>query len=81
MSGLESVPSVGDILQVVSSDREARQLQEAFAEHVGRARKHTFADLVSRLSQGKITQRTSAKPEPRTTMSTSRMSPAFNFCV
>jgi translation initiation factor IF-2 len=56
MSGLESVPSVGDILQVVSSDREARQLQEAFAEHVGRARKHTFADLVSRLSQGKITQ-------------------------
>ncbi len=56
MSGLESVPNVGDILQIVASDREARVLQEAFSEHSGRVQKHTFADLVSRLSAGKLTQ-------------------------
>ncbi len=56
MSGLEHVPSVGDIFQVVPSDREARALQEAFSEHSDRTQKHTFADLVMRLSQGKIHQ-------------------------
>ncbi len=56
MSGLESVPTVGDILQIVASDREARGLQEAFSEHAGRVQKHTFADLVSRLSAGKLKQ-------------------------
>ncbi len=56
MSGLESVPTVGDILQVVASDREARVLQEAFSEQAGKTQKHTFADLVSRLTEGKIKQ-------------------------
>ena len=56
MSGLESVPTVGDILQVVPSEKEARGLQEAFSEHAGKIQKHTFADLVSRLTQGKLKQ-------------------------
>ncbi len=56
MAGLEKLPTVGDILQVVASDREARTLQEAFAEHAGRTQKRSFADLVLRLTQGKLKQ-------------------------
>ncbi len=56
ISGLENVPSVGDIFQVVGSDKEARALQEAFSENASRTQKHTFADLVSRLSAGKLKQ-------------------------
>lgn len=56
MSGLEKLPSVGDILQVVPSDKEARALQEAFAAHAGAAKKRSFADLVLRLTEGKIKQ-------------------------
>lgn len=56
MAGLEQLPSVGDILQVVSSDKKARMLQEAFVEHAGRTQKRSFADLVLRLTAGKIKQ-------------------------
>ncbi len=56
VSGFTGVPTVGDILQVVHSEREARALLEALQEHAGRARKRSFADLVSRLSEGKAAQ-------------------------
>ncbi|MDD4319662.1 MAG: translation initiation factor IF-2 [Candidatus Peribacteraceae bacterium] len=56
VSGLDNVPAVGDILQVVPSDREARALLSAVQEAAGRNRKRSFADLVSRLSEGKATQ-------------------------
>lgn len=55
-SGLDIVPTVGDILQVVGSEKEAKALLEAFKEHAGATQKRSFADLVSRLSQGKLTQ-------------------------
>lgn len=56
VSGLSGVPSVGDIMQVVESEKAATVLMEAFKEGVGGQRQRSFADLVSRLSAGKITQ-------------------------
>ncbi len=56
ISGLEEVPTVGDILQVVESDKEARRLRDALVEHAGRQKKRSFADLVARLSEGKLKQ-------------------------
>jgi translation initiation factor IF-2 len=56
VSGLDGVPKVGDILQVVSSERSARALLTAVKEVSGRNRKRSFADLVSRLSEGKEAQ-------------------------
>lgn len=56
VSGFDTVPAVGDILQVVASDREAKVLLEGFQEQAGRSRKRSFADLVSRLTEGKVTQ-------------------------
>lgn len=56
LSGLESVPTVGDILQVVDSEKTARKLQDALIEHAGRTSKRSFADLVARLSEGKLKQ-------------------------
>ncbi len=56
VSGFDSVPVVGDILQVVTSEREAKTLLAAIQDQAGRARKRSFADLVSRLTEGKVTQ-------------------------
>jgi translation initiation factor IF-2 len=56
VSGLGVVPTVGDLLQVVASEREARALLEAVEVVAGAGRKRSFADLVSRLTEGKITQ-------------------------
>ena len=56
ISGFSDVPQVGDILQVVSSEKEARDVLEMVKEHHERKRKRSFADLVSRLSEGKLTQ-------------------------
>lgn len=56
ISGFDAVPQVGDILQVVSSDREARNLASALQEHHGAQQKRSFTDLVTRLSEGKLTQ-------------------------
>lgn len=55
LSGLDGVPAVGDILQVVPSEREARTLKESISQAKGERKKHSFADLVSRLSEGKLT--------------------------
>ncbi len=56
VSGLNAVPKVGDILQVVSNEKDARVLLSALAVQAGKVQKHTFADLVSRLSEGKVVQ-------------------------
>ncbi|MCK5017633.1 MAG: translation initiation factor IF-2, partial [Candidatus Peribacteraceae bacterium] len=56
VSGFSSVPHTGDILQVVSSEKEARSLLEKLKEIEEGRKKRSFADLVSRLSEGKLTQ-------------------------
>lgn len=56
ISGFTGVPMVGDIFQVVPSERAARALLEDVQEQVGGARKGRFIDLVSRLSEGKAAQ-------------------------
>lgn len=56
VSGLSAVPVVGDILQVVGSEKEARALQDSIARAAGERKIKSFSDLVSRLSEGKLTQ-------------------------
>jgi translation initiation factor IF-2 len=56
VSGLDSTPHVGDIFQVVGSEKEAKALLSAVQEQAGREQKRSFADLVSRLTEGKIKQ-------------------------
>ena len=56
ISGFSDVPQVGDVLQVVSSEKESRDLLEKVKEHYERKKKRSFADLVTRLSEGKLTQ-------------------------
>ncbi len=56
VSGLDGVPVVGDLLQVVPSEKAARELLEAVSEHARSLQKRSFSDLVSRLSEGKLKQ-------------------------
>jgi translation initiation factor IF-2 len=56
VSGLESVPRTGDIVQVVASEKEAKVLVAAATEFAGSQQKRSFADLVTRLSEGKVKQ-------------------------
>jgi translation initiation factor IF-2 len=56
VSGLQGVADVGDILQVVSSERAARALLKELTEHGKNQKKRSFVDLVSRLSEGKLAQ-------------------------
>ncbi|MBI3331524.1 translation initiation factor IF-2 [Candidatus Peregrinibacteria bacterium] len=56
MSGLSDVPTVGDIVQVVSSERDARSLLDVIRAREAEKPKRSFADLVSRLTEGKLTQ-------------------------
>jgi translation initiation factor IF-2 len=56
VSGFSETPQVGDILQVTASEREARTLHEQVLEHAGAQQKRGFADLVARLSEGKLSQ-------------------------
>ena len=56
VSGFSDVPAVGDILQVASSEKEARDMLETLREMEESRKKRSFADLVSRLSEGKLTQ-------------------------
>ena len=55
VAGFDTVPQTGDIVQVVSSEAEARALVEALQSHHDEHRRRSFADLVSRLSAGKVT--------------------------
>jgi translation initiation factor IF-2 len=56
VAGFHALPSVGDILQVVSSEKEARDLLAAVEGKRGEKLHRRFVDLVSRLSEGKLTQ-------------------------
>lgn len=56
ISGFNAVPAVGDILQVVPTEQKARQLMETMQAEGAKLKKKSFADLVSRLSAGKLKQ-------------------------
>lgn len=56
VSGLSSVAQVGDILQVVPTEQQAKQLLEDVKAEGALRKKKSFADLVSRLSEGKLKQ-------------------------
>ncbi|MBI5156110.1 translation initiation factor IF-2 [Candidatus Peregrinibacteria bacterium] len=56
VSGFDDVPQVGDVLQVVASEREARDVQKQLLDQSGAVPRRTFADLVTRLSEGKSVQ-------------------------
>lgn len=56
VSGLSTVAQVGDILQVVPSEQAAKRLLDEVIEHGAAKKKRSFADLVSRLSEGKLKQ-------------------------
>jgi translation initiation factor IF-2 len=56
VSGFSTVPQVGDILQVVGSEREARDLLKEVLEHDVMQQKRGMGDLVSMLSEGKLQQ-------------------------
>ncbi len=56
ISGFSDVPQVGDILQVVGSEREARDLQKLLLENEGQQVKRGLGDLVSMLHEGKLLQ-------------------------
>ncbi len=56
LAGLDGVAQVGDILQVFRSEKEAREFTDAYAESKAREKKLGFADLVSRLTEGKLSQ-------------------------
>ena len=56
IAGFGEVPSVGDILQVVTSDREAKDLQKTLLDAAGGVHRKSTGDLVSLLHEGKSTQ-------------------------
>ncbi len=56
VSGFDAVAQVGDILQVVNSEREARAMVDQYLAEAGKEKKQGFVDLVARLSEGKATQ-------------------------
>ncbi|MDD5041326.1 MAG: translation initiation factor IF-2 [Candidatus Peribacteraceae bacterium] len=56
VAGFHEVPEVGDILQIVSSEKQARDLLAAVEERRNLRQTQRFVDLVSRLSEGKLTQ-------------------------
>jgi len=56
VSGFDEVPQIGDILQVVSNEKEARGLLNKLKDIEESRKKRSFADLVTRLSEGKLKQ-------------------------
>ncbi len=56
VSGFGSVPQVGDLLQVVASEREARDLLKEILEQASTQQKRGLGDLVSMLHEGKLQQ-------------------------
>lgn len=56
LSGFDALPAVGDILQAVSSEREARDLLKKLLEQSGNQQKKSVGDLVSLLHEGKLQQ-------------------------
>lgn len=56
IAGLSAVAQVGDILQVMPSEQKAKELVDAVRTEGAHKKKRSFADLVSRLSEGKLKQ-------------------------
>ena len=56
IAGIQDTPRVGDILQVVASEKDARAVQEEMLERGFGQKKRSFSDLVSRLFEGKMRQ-------------------------
>ncbi len=56
VSGFAGVPQVGDLLQVVESEREARDLLKEIMEQAATQQKRGLSDLVSMLHEGKLQQ-------------------------
>ncbi len=56
ISGFGDVPSVGDILQVMTSEREARDVQKTLLDASGAVQRKQMGDLVSLLHEGKQSQ-------------------------
>ncbi len=54
IAGFDSMPKVGDILQVFATDKDLKTYVAAYEESKGREAKHGFADLVTRLTEGKL---------------------------
>ncbi len=54
VSGLSEVPGVGDIIQVMDSEKEARALVETVQDQGGGEKRKQLSDLVTRLSEGKL---------------------------
>ena len=54
ISGLDVLPQVGDILQVFTTERALKDYLAAYSASRGATVKLSFADLVSRLSEGKL---------------------------
>ncbi|MDA1292326.1 MAG: translation initiation factor IF-2 [bacterium] len=56
ISGLSALANVGDILQAVPTEQKAKQLVDELKQEGALRKKRSFADLVSRLSEGKLKQ-------------------------
>lgn len=56
IAGFADVPSVGDIVQVMTSDREAKDLQKALLDAAGAVNRKAMGDLVSLLHEGRQSQ-------------------------
>lgn len=54
VSGFGELPNVGDILQVFGTDKELKAYLAAYLQKKGQEKKGGFADLVSRLTEGKL---------------------------
>ena len=54
VSGFDDLPSLGDILQVFATERELKTYLAAYRESKSKDTGRGFADLVSRLSEGKL---------------------------
>ncbi len=54
IAGFENLPQTGDIVQVFEFDKALKAYLAAYEESSGRENKRGFADLVSRLTEGKL---------------------------
>lgn len=54
VSGFDAMPSLGDILQVFATEKELQTYLSAYRDSKAKEGKRGFADLVSRLSEGKL---------------------------
>lgn len=54
VSGFDAMPRVGDILQVFATEKELAAYVAAYRDSKAHEQKRGFADLVSRLSEGKL---------------------------